>query len=90
MMGGSAGVEIKILNSATNNEIWAGRSGTIASFHLEKPTEVIFNSPAGRPFKTKLLVTTIDPQKGKTYELSYLESAFGFPKYMLNVIDMLT
>ena len=79
-------VKVKILDSATNSELWAGTNGQIATFQLEKPTEVIFKTPAALK---KLLVVTIDPQKSKTYEFTYVNTWIGGAKYMLNAVDFI-
>lgn len=78
---------VNIFETATGKSLWTGRSGGIAEFEIEKPTEIGIGWGLAKNKATK--DTTVIAEAGKKYELAYSHNWMGTPHIVLRRVDVI-
>ena len=78
--------QTNIFETSTGKSLWLGNHGTVASFHIDKPTEISIGWGFAKNKVQKELTATVEA--GKKYELVAVEGFLGF-KYSIRCVDMI-
>lgn len=78
----------KVIILSTKGVLWEGRTGQIAEFYLDTPSDVCIKYRSFSGDRRMRCTTYIDPSKGKRYQVQIFHGFFKY-KIRLNRVDVI-